>query len=71
MVGKETDPYAIMIHHAFATLADARASATVIAPLHRCYEKPTPASKHIWNRNTLEFEREISDADLREAIKKS
>ena len=57
--------------HAFATLEDAKAAATVIARLHaRCYEKAPLGAKHVWNRNTLEFERKISDADLRAAIKK-
>jgi hypothetical protein len=71
VVGKENDPYAITIHHAFATLEDAKAAATVVARLHaRCYEKATPGPKLIWNHNTLKFEREITDADLRAAIKK-
>jgi hypothetical protein len=71
VVGKDKDPYAITIHHAFATLEDAKAAATVIARLHaRCYEKAAPTPKHVWNRNTLEFEREITDAYLRVAIKK-
>jgi len=71
VVGKDDDPYVIAIHHAFATLEDAKAAATVIARLHaRCYEKAPLGAKHVWNRNTLEFERKISDADLRAAIKK-